>query len=195
MVSPLHCCLVKTTFQLNGGATWLNFMATIGQAYGAHPQERLPDPRALAAWLGAVDLSPRRAPSEADLAGALALRGALRELALAHVDQRAAPAGAAAELIRRLPSAVPDLDAGRDAVRFSPPADCAEALGRIALQAAMHLSGPERTQLRVCAEHDCRWVFADPTGRRRWCPSPACANRGRVRAHRARRKSAEDVPG
>ncbi|WP_374102027.1 CGNR zinc finger domain-containing protein [Arthrobacter sp. ISL-5] len=33
---------------------------------------------------------------------------------------------------------------------------------------------------------DCRWVFLDPSKRRRWCPSPACASRGRVRAHRAR---------
>ncbi|MEU3521152.1 CGNR zinc finger domain-containing protein [Streptomyces sp. NPDC006654] len=30
----------------------------------------------------------------------------------------------------------------------------------------------------------------DPPGRRRWCPSPACASRGRVRAMRARRSAA-----
>ncbi|MEU4521337.1 CGNR zinc finger domain-containing protein [Amycolatopsis sp. NPDC024027] len=30
-------------------------------------------------------------------------------------------------------------------------------------------------------------MFADPAGRRRWCPSPACASRGRVRAQERRR--------
>lgn len=76
--------------------------------------------------------------------------------------------------------------------RRVPPRDTGEALARIARQALEQLTGPERHQLVSCAEHDCRWVFLDPTGRRRWCPSPSCASRGRVRALRARR--AADQP-
>ncbi|WP_367187380.1 CGNR zinc finger domain-containing protein [Microbacterium sp.] len=45
-------------------------------------------------------------------------------------------------------------------------------------------TGP-RSSSTGCDEVDCRWVFLDPSGRRRWCPAPACASRGRVRAHRA----------
>ncbi|MFI2584884.1 CGNR zinc finger domain-containing protein, partial [Streptomyces rochei] len=41
-------------------------------------------------------------------------------------------------------------------------------------------------------EHDCRGVFIDSVGRRRWCPSPACASRGRVKALRARRAADRD---
>ncbi|WP_433234201.1 CGNR zinc finger domain-containing protein [Actinomadura nitritigenes] len=67
------------------------------------------------------------------------------------------------------------------------PADGDAALARIARQAVDHLTGPERASLKVCPEDDCRGVFADPADRRRWCPSPACASRGRVRALRARR--------
>ncbi|MEU2424008.1 CGNR zinc finger domain-containing protein [Streptomyces sp. NPDC007851] len=51
------------------------------------------------------------------------------------------------------------------------------------------LTGSDRRALRSCPEHDCRGVFIDPPGRRRWCPSPACASRGRVRAMRARRSA------
>jgi predicted RNA-binding Zn ribbon-like protein len=76
--------------------------------------------------------------------------------------------------------------------RRVPPRDTGEALARIARQALEQLTGPERHQLVSCAEHDCRWVFLDASGRRRWCPSPSCASRGRVRALRARR--AADQP-
>ena len=71
------------------------------------------------------------------------------------------------------------------------PRTAAAALGRIARQAAEYLTGPERPTLKSCPEHACRGVFADPDGRRRWCPSPTCATRGRVRAHRARKAAAE----
>jgi predicted RNA-binding Zn ribbon-like protein len=67
------------------------------------------------------------------------------------------------------------------------PKTAAAALGRIARQAADQLTGPERHALKSCPESDCRGVFADPDGRRRWCPSPTCASRGRVRAYRARK--------
>ncbi|MDT7634181.1 MAG: hypothetical protein QOI50_6111, partial [Pseudonocardiales bacterium] len=80
--------------------------------------------------------------------------------------------------------------AAGEPLRREPPANPAEALARIARQALEQLTGPERRHLVSCAEHDCRWVFLDPTGRRRWCPSPSCASRGRVRALRARRKAA-----
>jgi predicted RNA-binding Zn ribbon-like protein len=179
---------MEPDFQMDGGATWINFMATIGQAYGAHPLERLPDPPALVKWLAAVDLAPRRAPGTADLEEARALRAALRELAVAEVEGAPPPRPAVEQLVGRLPEGRIELRIGACGLSLRRPRDTAEALGRIARQAALQLTGPERRYLRICPELDCRWVFSDPTGRRRWCPSSSCANRGRVRAHRARQK-------
>ncbi|MEC3981677.1 CGNR zinc finger domain-containing protein [Amycolatopsis sp. H20-H5] len=51
------------------------------------------------------------------------------------------------------------------------------------------MTGTERHNLAVCPEQDCRGVFTNHGARRRWCPDPACANRGRVRAHRERQKA------
>ncbi|MFD0385208.1 ABATE domain-containing protein [Streptomyces stramineus] len=119
------------------------------------------------------------------------LRETLRPLALAVTAGEPPPPGPAAELTRFL-DAAPDpvrlVLTGR-LLREAPPTARA-ALARIARQAVDHLTGTERHTLAVCPEHDCRGVFTNPTGRRRWCPSPACASRGRVRALRERRRAA-----
>lgn len=39
------------------------------------------------------------------------------------------------------------------------------------------MTGSDRLALKSCPESDCRGVFIDPPGRRRWCPNPACASR------------------
>jgi predicted RNA-binding Zn ribbon-like protein len=179
-----------TAFQLGGGATWLNLMATKGQSFGSRPVERLPTPERLGDWLAAVELAPAAPPGPADLVDAIALREALRGLALACTRGTPPPQHAVHELERFLAADQPPRRLrGGDRLARELPADTHGALARIARQAADHLTGPERAQLRECAEHDCRWVFADPTGRRRWCPSTACASRGRVRAHRERERA------
>lgn len=177
-------------FQLGGGATWLNLIGTLGRSFGAQPVERIATPERLAEWLAVVELAPKKAPDASDLDAIRGLRETLRELALAHTAGTTPPADAVAALQRHL---VPDfpmtltISGGR--LACAPPSDTREALQRIAREAAQQLAGPERHHLRECAEHDCRWVFSDPTGRRRWCPSPACASRGRVRAYRARQRA------
>ncbi|HWN35149.1 MAG TPA: CGNR zinc finger domain-containing protein [Pseudonocardia sp.] len=178
-------------FRFDGGATWLNLLGTRGQSFGARPIERLATPQRLADWLARCDLAPVEPPTAEDLDRARELRQRVSALALAVVDG----VDPGAELV----PAVRECAAGDPGpVRLAegwpprrvPPRDTAEALARIARQALEQLTGPERHQLVSCAEHDCRWVFLDPTGRRRWCPSPSCASRGRVRALRARRKTA-----
>lgn len=183
--------MTAPAFRLDLGATWLDLLATRGSAFGARPEERLPDVGRLADWLEAVELTPVRAPGESDLALALRLRETLRPLALA-VATGEDPSGTET---RALTDFLADHDEPvrlvlEPGLRRPAPADTAAALGRIARQAAEHLTGAERHQLKVCPEGDCRGVFTDVSGRRRWCPSPACASRGRVRAHRARQKEA-----
>jgi predicted RNA-binding Zn ribbon-like protein len=185
---------VEEDFRFDCGATWLNLLATRGRTFSARPIERLPTPERLSEWLDASELAPDQNPTEPDLEQAWALREILRALALATVSGEPPAAGPASALARFLVGA-PDpvhLSTG-DRLRRQPPRTPRAALARIGRQAVDHLTGPERHSLAICPEHDCRGVFADPSGRRRWCPSPACASRGRVRALRARRAAATET--
>lgn len=180
------------TFRLDGGATWLNLLATRGKAFTPHPIERLFDADRLAEWFEAVDLAPDVAPSAADLEATIELREALRSLALA-VTSNSAPDASAADVLEPFLTPPPAPAVVDGELRMPRPTTTRDALSRIAWEAALHLSGPERRHLHECAAEGCRFVFADPSGRRRWCPSPACATRERVRAHRARQRAAESV--
>ncbi len=62
----------------------------------------------------------------------------------------------------------------------------------IALSAADLLTDPaRRTQVKVCDNHDCDWLFLDesPSGRRRWCRMNVCGNAAKVRRFREKQKA------
>lgn len=181
----------KLAFRFDCGAVWLNLLATRGRTFSAAPVERLATPARLAEWLERCELSPARPPGQDDLHRTWALREALRSLALATVEERPPPADAVAHLSTFLGEHDdPVRLSADDRLRREPPATTAHALTRIARQAVDQMTGSDRLALKSCPEPDCRGVFVDPPGRRRWCPSPACASRGRVRALRARRIAA-----
>ncbi|GIH61277.1 CGNR zinc finger domain-containing protein [Microbispora siamensis] len=185
----------KLAFRFDCGAVWLNLLATTGRTFSAAPVERLATPARLAEWLERCELSPARPPGQDDLHRTWALREALRTLALATVEERPPPADAVAHLAAFLGEHDdPVRLSADDRLRREPPATTAHALARIARQAVDHMTGSDRLALKSCPEPDCRGVFVDPPGRRRWCPSPACASRGRVRALRARRNAAPATP-
>lgn len=169
------------------GAPWLNLLATRGRHFGAQPVERIPTPERLRDWLAQVELTPLAPVTDADLRTAHRLREALRELALGAVDGVAPRADQVSPLAAFLKPEPVHL-AALDRLHRSAPPTADAAFARLAHQAADWLTGPLRHDLRACPEQDCRGVFADPGGRRRWCPSPACASRGRVRALRERRR-------
>ncbi|HXH36088.1 MAG TPA: CGNR zinc finger domain-containing protein [Plantibacter sp.] len=179
---------ITTHFRSDGGATWLNLLATQGQSFGPRPVERLPTPSAAEEWLNHFGLPLSEAVSESGLGELVQLREALRELAMATVADRepSAEATTIVEAVAGNPAApsFPSMLGDRSL-------SLQAALAAIAIQALVALAGPDRQYLTSCAEEDCRWVFLDTSGRRHWCPSPACASRGRVRAHRARRATAE----
>lgn len=176
-----------TDFRSDGGATWLNLLATQGQSFGARPVERLPTPSAAQEWLNRFGVPVSEALSDDDLGQLVQLREALRELAMAAVADREPGVEA---------TAIVDASATNQAAASFPSQlrtrtlSLQAAMAAIAIQALVTLAGPDRQYLTSCAEDDCRWVFLDTSGRRHWCPSPACASRGRVRAHRARRATA-----
>ncbi|MBF4551522.1 ABATE domain-containing protein [Pseudoclavibacter sp. VKM Ac-2888] len=168
----------KTAFRTDGGAAWLNLLATRGQTFGAHPIERLRAPEDLQRWLTLMGLRPREAPSGGDLKEAVRLRETLRGLAMAAVEP-SSPRELSMDALLEFSTK------GNPALAGAPLGDVASALSALAIQATLTLRGPDRALLRQCDEVDCRWVFLDSSGRRRWCPAAACASRGRVRAHRA----------
>lgn len=183
-------------FRFDCGATWLNLLATKGRTFSTNPVERLATPSRLAEWLERCELTPARPPDHDDLRRTRTLRETLRVLALATVDQQPPPAGAIAELTAFLAEHNDPIRlTADDRLRREPPATPLDALARIARQAVDQMTGADRSALKSCPEHDCRGVFIDPPGRRRWCPSPACASRGRVRALRARRSAATSDAG
>lgn len=176
-------------FRFDGGAAWLDLVATVDGALGPDPVERLGSPGRLGEWLDLVGLAPDSAPGAADLAAARELRESLRRLALAIVDRQEPDAGDLAVLNDSLAAAGTQrvqLSAGR--LGQAPPPTAREALGRVALQAAVDLCGQYASALRACADRDCRLVFLDWTHRRRWCAPDRCGSRARVRAHRRRRR-------
>jgi predicted RNA-binding Zn ribbon-like protein len=60
-------------------------------------------------------------------------------------------------------------------------------LASIAASAAQTLGSQQAARIKICANHDCRWLFYDPTKARikRWCSNRTCGNRDRVRRARA----------
>jgi predicted RNA-binding Zn ribbon-like protein len=52
------------------------------------------------------------------------------------------------------------------------------------------LTSPASRSVRACPMPDCGWVFADATGRRRWCSMSLCGNRAKARRHAARTRPA-----
>ncbi|WAL63179.1 CGNR zinc finger domain-containing protein [Amycolatopsis cynarae] len=182
-------------FRFDCGTTWLNLLATKGRTFSANPVERLATPGRLTEWLKQCELNPVRPPDHDDLRQAQTVRETLRVIALATVDEEPPPAGAVADLAAFLAEHDDPIQlTADDRLRRKPPATTAVALARIGRQAVDQLTGADRLALKSCPEYDCRGVFTDPPGRRRWCPSPACASRGRVRALRARRSAATPGP-
>lgn len=61
-------------------------------------------------------------------------------------------------------------------------------LAQTALSFADFLAGENGQRIKICLNHDCRWIFYDATKARtrRWCSDKVCGNRDRVRRARAR---------
>ncbi|HEY5202040.1 MAG TPA: CGNR zinc finger domain-containing protein [Acidothermaceae bacterium] len=176
------------------GARWLDLVATRANWPSRAPLERLPGLDALSSWLEHHALAPETEPTAADLAAVRQIRAALRELAAARVEGRTphpsafdtvnAALARAAKAPRHI--VVPDPIEPGYVRRRIPDVDAALTL--IIEQAIDAMSSTEAAYLRECEEATCRELFLDSTGRRRWCSTPACGIRARVRAHRARQR-------
>lgn len=138
-----------------------------------------------------------------DLLRIYAVRGALREVADAIVEERPPRPGAldtvnralhARQVIELVPA--PDGCVSVDHRHVGDPID--DALARLADPLVLELTTGHPERIRICDNDRCRWVFFDAsrTGRRRWCDMATCGNRAKAARHRARSKgeSAEGEP-
>lgn len=173
---------------------WLDLVDTRVNWPSRTPVERLPDADFLARWLHDHGLSTDAAPTGADLAMVRQVRSSLHELALGRIHERTphpqaldtvnAALARAAKAPRHV--VVPDpIEPGHLRRQL---ADVDAALALIIEQAIDTLAGSDARYLRACEEASCGALFLDYTGRRRWCSTPACGIRARVRAHRARQR-------
>lgn len=153
-------------------------------------EEQLGSPAELAAWLRAHDLPARDRPTRADLAHAVALREALRELLLAHHgdhDADAAAAGALEQAARRSGLEV-RFDAGGAATLAPAATGVDAALGELLAIVAGAQADGTWSRLKACPWDTCRWAFYDHSRNRsgRWCRMDVCGNRAKAAAFRAR---------
>ena len=178
-------------FSFHRGSLALDFAGTVGQRASPRPEERLPDPAALAAWLREAGLpAPVRLGAD-ELASARSLREALYRLGVQALEGR--PPDRAA--LRRLNAAARGVVHGSlrrdgrgkptwstdDALRFS--------LGRIAEDGIVQLSAG-RERLTRCELPGCGALLLSRSRseRRRWCSMETCGNRAKVAAFRARKQ-------
>lgn len=189
-------------FPFHHGRLALSFVGTVRDR-GSVGTERLPDARALGAWLHEAGLvRDEIAPSRTVYTRAVALREAIARAAGRVIEGRSPSADDVATIngVARRYAPRPLLDpqtlelvaSGRDVA--------AAALGRIAVDAIECLaSADERSRLRACSLDACGSIFLTPAGHRerRWCSMARCGNRAKVAAFRERAatRNAKDTLG
>lgn len=179
------------THSFHRGSLALDFVGTVGWRPSATPEERLPDPPALRAWLVQAGLLPGRgAVDEALYDDAVALREAIARAGFA-VAGGLLPAGSDVRTINDAAGwtrlGAPRLDPKELVERRASDAPARDALGRIAAD-AIHLLAAERARLTTCDLSECGALLLSRSRgeTRRWCSMETCGNRAKVAAYRRR---------
>jgi predicted RNA-binding Zn ribbon-like protein len=146
--------------------------------------EWLPDEPALEAWLLEHELA-----GPVDLAEALELREALRELLRANngIDVDEAAAATTLDAAARRAGLTVRFDKG--AIRLVPAERGVQgALGAVLAAAAEAMADGSWQRLKACRADDCRWASVDHARNhsRQWCDMRVCGNRQKARVFRAR---------
>ncbi len=189
-----------------------DFLNTDDTENGA-PAERLPTLESALSWFverGVIHLEGAdriRAQAVADpvaatrdLARVRVVRGALREVATAIVEDRA-PAIGSLETVNRALHArqvielVPASDGGVDVDHRHVGDPIDDALARLADPLVTELTSGHPERIKICDNDTCRWIFYDGsrTSRRRWCDMSTCGNRAKAARHRARQRAEESA--
>ena len=184
----------------------LDYANTLSWRGRPAPDEALPDPAALLAWLdraaglGTEAMRPARERARTHpqamhrlFIEALVLREVIFRCFGALAAGRPAPAADVAALLRtleraparrRLTAAGGGYAWDVGAPRLSAPA----LLTPVLWSAGDLLAAAAHRRVRQCANPECQWLFVDEsrTGTRRWCDMASCGNRAKARRHYAR---------
>ena len=176
-------------FSFHRGSLALDFIGTVGQRASDAPEERLPDPAALAAWLREAGLPEPARLTGAELARARALREALYVLGSGTIDGRPLDRAALAlanEAARGRGSGARVL-LPRGEASWSTREPLRLALALIAEDAILRFAG-DRDRLARCELPGCGALLLSHSRseRRRWCSMETCGNRAKAAAFRAR---------
>ncbi|MEU0937229.1 BTAD domain-containing putative transcriptional regulator [Embleya sp. NPDC005971] len=147
----------------------------------------------LAVWAGHLDLLDdrlvrglrRRARERPDRAAEALARARVfrRDLYACLTDPHDARAFDAVAAVAREAAGSAVFARGEDGLgrwRLSDEAGLRAPLYATARSAAELLADPRRFTIRSCPDEHCGWLFADPSGRRRWCSLATCGNRCRT---------------
>ncbi|MGI9089883.1 MAG: CGNR zinc finger domain-containing protein [Gemmatimonadaceae bacterium] len=185
-----------TRFFFGAGRLCLDFTRTV-RSRGCQTIEGLASPADLVRWITESCLpthSVRCNVTTEHLDVARQLREAVYRMLVAAISpQRASPKGRSSDrlLVNRcamLPPPVPQLGPDQRSVSWKTECSPEAALALIARDAIELLGSQNITRVRECADPNCTSLFFDSSrpGMRRWCSAMPCANRHKVRSHRAR---------
>ncbi|MET8808323.1 CGNR zinc finger domain-containing protein [Streptomyces sp. NPDC004546] len=189
MTTPSDPALV---FPFLGGRPCLDFVATLGKRH-ATPVERIPDPAALARWIGEAGLAVEDGPvpvAVRDLTEARALREAVYRLLRAAMTGRD-PDESDVALVNEV-AARPDLAPQLGPRHWTARHPARAALSTVARDAVLLVGGPLLERVKECGNPDCSLLFLDDSQarRRRWCSMERCGNLAKVAGYRSRNRAA-----
>jgi predicted RNA-binding Zn ribbon-like protein len=168
------------------------FVNTVDLEDGA---EELADAAALRRWLvGAGLLGADARVSAADHGRAIALREALRALALANAGHASDPeAVAIVNAAARRAELHPTLTGAAGGSLVPAAGGVDGALGHIVAAVHAGIAGGTWARLKACERDSCRWAFYDASRNRsgQWCSMSGCGSREKNRRAYQRRRARE----
>ncbi|MGN6797284.1 MAG: CGNR zinc finger domain-containing protein [Gaiellaceae bacterium] len=152
--------------------------------------EELETPGQLSAWLSERRLlEPGARVTTADLAEAVRVREALRDLLSAKVGAEVDVDSAKAEIDAAARRAGLELRFDPTCPRVEPTVGGVRgAVGRILVEVYDEMVDGIWERMKACKAEDCRWAFLDTSKNksRAWCSMESCGNRAKVNAYRQR---------
>jgi predicted RNA-binding Zn ribbon-like protein len=152
--------------------------------------EDLETPEQLSTWLRERELlDPGARVTTAELAEAVRVREALRDVLAAKVGLEVDVAAAKAEIDAAARRAGLELRFDPTCPRVEPTVGGVRgAIGRILVEVYDEMIDGIWERMKACRADDCRWAFLDTSKNksRAWCSMESCGNRAKVNAYRQR---------
>jgi predicted RNA-binding Zn ribbon-like protein len=152
--------------------------------------EDLETPKHLSAWLCERGLlEPSARATKMDLAEAMRVREALRDVLSAKVGLEVDLDGAMREIDAAARRAGLELRFDPTCPRVEPTVGGVRgAIGRILVEVYDEMVDGVWARMKACKADDCRWAFLDTSKNktRAWCSMDSCGNRAKVHAYRQR---------